>query len=320
MSDCRKILTIYIPTYNRADKLCKQLEAVLPQVTDEVQLVVRDNNSSFDFINLNPQIDFSTFQYIKNPNNIGADANIIRGFEFCSTKWLWILGDDDLVKRDAVYSILQIIKSKENAVYINLGSKVEKEVQGLENFADYFRIRGAFGNSFFTSHCLYNADKLIEELPFYYKNISSMIGQILIVIKFLEKHSDETSLFCEYEPIDDQCLDVSWNKFDYVIYSSIIFDVFKDKRKLFNRNIFASIATTYYEAVVKYSNEGFKNKIVMLYYILKKVGFINSLRYNLLTFLDLSLYAVLPHRNYSRIRTGLSFRYNSMLSENFLSK
>lgn len=39
------ILTIAIPTYNRPDKIQKQVRLLLPQLTPEVKLTIRDNNS-----------------------------------------------------------------------------------------------------------------------------------------------------------------------------------------------------------------------------------------------------------------------------------
>ena len=39
------ILTIAIPTYNRPDKIYEQVMGLIPQLTDEVQLIVQDNHS-----------------------------------------------------------------------------------------------------------------------------------------------------------------------------------------------------------------------------------------------------------------------------------
>ena len=43
-----KILTICIPTYNRPKKLNNQLKVLLPQLNNEVKLIVRDNHSNYN--------------------------------------------------------------------------------------------------------------------------------------------------------------------------------------------------------------------------------------------------------------------------------
>ena len=106
-----KILTICIPTYNRPSKLNDQLRVLLPQLNDEVKLVVRDNHSNYNIKKLFPGLNYDKFEYKINDQNIGADANIARCIETCDTKWLWILGDDDLIKNDSVLTILNLLKS-----------------------------------------------------------------------------------------------------------------------------------------------------------------------------------------------------------------
>ena len=41
----QKLLSICIPTYNRIEQIQKQVRLLLPQLTEEVQLVVYDNHS-----------------------------------------------------------------------------------------------------------------------------------------------------------------------------------------------------------------------------------------------------------------------------------
>ena len=52
MKENKPLLTICIPTYNRKEKIQKQVRKILPQLTDEVILVVNDNNSSYDIYEL----------------------------------------------------------------------------------------------------------------------------------------------------------------------------------------------------------------------------------------------------------------------------
>lgn len=107
------MLTICIPTYNRARELRDRLSELTPQLNDFVNIVIIDNASSdgadqiiFDSNLVNRQI-----RLIRNQHNIGMAANIARCLEVAETEWLWILGDDDAVRPNAVRQIFEDIRS-----------------------------------------------------------------------------------------------------------------------------------------------------------------------------------------------------------------
>ncbi|MEI6076668.1 MAG: glycosyltransferase family 2 protein [Verrucomicrobiota bacterium] len=101
------ILTIAIPTYNRAAKLQAQLERLLPQLTPAVRLCVYDNASPDNTQEVVAK--FPGVGYFRAVTNCGAGRNIFRCFEECSTEWLWVLSDDDLASTTAVADLLAIL-------------------------------------------------------------------------------------------------------------------------------------------------------------------------------------------------------------------
>lgn len=168
------MLTIAIPTYNRNEILRSNLEKLLPQLTHECKLIIFDNCSEIpvqetlgelikSFRNINIEI-------IRNPHNIGMTGNILKCFEACSDSWLWVLGDDDEVKDDAIKTILNDIK-KNNSLHLITYAwdedsfKREKEVttRGIDEFIDTFE---TFGAVLFLSTSVYNIDKVISSMHF----------------------------------------------------------------------------------------------------------------------------------------------------------
>ena len=95
-------LTITIPTYNRPDHIQRQVRDVLKQMTDEVALVVFDNCSDTPVSNLFTDEEKKKFDIIRNPVNIGGDANQARCLESVPEGWAWTLGDDDTIVDDAI--------------------------------------------------------------------------------------------------------------------------------------------------------------------------------------------------------------------------
>jgi len=116
----RPLLTIAIPTYNRSTCLAQLLEALLPQLIDEsrVELMISDNSSEDD----TPAI-IKSFQgkglkltYRRNDTNIGSDANFLQCFEKASGKYMWLVGDDDIILPGALSRILPVLEAKEYAL------------------------------------------------------------------------------------------------------------------------------------------------------------------------------------------------------------
>jgi glycosyltransferase involved in cell wall biosynthesis len=105
-----KFITIAIPTFNRPKALAKCLAKILPQCGSSVSLVVLDNHSLPSvqdvFNDLLQQFPWVDAVYLRNASNIGPFANILRCFQETQTKWLWVLGDDDIIKPDAVENII----------------------------------------------------------------------------------------------------------------------------------------------------------------------------------------------------------------------
>jgi len=112
-----KLLSICIPTYNRADFLVENLKVLMPQVkqfNDEVELLISDNASNEENYGklkefLNGQDCIHTLY--RHENNIGGIPN----FNFISDKasgdYLFLLGDDDILSSSLLEIILPFLRT-----------------------------------------------------------------------------------------------------------------------------------------------------------------------------------------------------------------
>jgi acetyltransferase-like isoleucine patch superfamily enzyme/glycosyltransferase involved in cell wall biosynthesis len=113
-----KILTIGIPTYNRADTLDLALASLAnqaPEALAQVQLLV-SNNASTD--NTREVVEryrhqFPHFEYVENATNMGMDFNMAQAFRLAKTKYSWIFSDDDLLLPDQLSNIVGILQQEE---------------------------------------------------------------------------------------------------------------------------------------------------------------------------------------------------------------
>ena len=112
-----KLLTIAIPTFNRCKFLDILLESIYVQLIGEyysVQVIIYDNNStdSTSAVVLNWINKGLPISYHKNATNVGPDRNIAKAFCESLSKYVWIVGDDDILLSNAIRSVIYILNNE----------------------------------------------------------------------------------------------------------------------------------------------------------------------------------------------------------------
>jgi glycosyltransferase involved in cell wall biosynthesis len=109
----RPLLTFAIPTHNRAEYLEGLLEFLVEELRDEhrVEVLVSDNASSDRTGTLvsSCQTRGLAVRYIRNPENIGPDGNILQCFMEAAGKYVWVFSDDDLLRSGSFDRILNLL-------------------------------------------------------------------------------------------------------------------------------------------------------------------------------------------------------------------
>lgn len=134
MNNFQPLLSICIPTWNRAKYLKLSLDSFVEQIKDinllELELYVSDNCSDDntqtivqDYIKKGLPITYN-----RNSENIGAARNFQKCMEWSSGKYILLLGDDDSLKPGSVKLILDKIRDKEyGLIYMKNLKKLEGE-------------------------------------------------------------------------------------------------------------------------------------------------------------------------------------------------
>jgi abequosyltransferase len=118
------LLSIAIPTYNRASCLRLLLENLAPQLIGEqrVEVIVSDNASTDDTATVVTQFQRAglPLNYVRNSGNLGADANILQCFSLAFGKYVWVVGDDDVIVPGALSQVLDLLQAKDySLVYLS---------------------------------------------------------------------------------------------------------------------------------------------------------------------------------------------------------
>lgn len=114
MSEVRPLLSICIPTYNRAAYLQQCLAAVLPQAeAAHVPVIVSDNASSDSTREVAESFakDFRQLIFIRQPTNLGHDLNHKEILKHATSTFAWLLGDDDVIAEGAIARLLSFLRA-----------------------------------------------------------------------------------------------------------------------------------------------------------------------------------------------------------------
>ncbi len=111
------LVTICIPTYNRADYLRAAIQSVLDQTCGDFQVLVTDNHSTDNTRDTVASFGDPRIRYECWPQNIGMMGNFRAGIELAQTKYIAVLPDDDLYEPDHLQHALDLLAQYPAAVY-----------------------------------------------------------------------------------------------------------------------------------------------------------------------------------------------------------
>jgi glycosyltransferase involved in cell wall biosynthesis len=114
-------LSICIATYNRARFLAQTLDNILPQLNEQCEVVVSDNASTDDTAQVVSEYAarWNNVRYRKQETNVGLDRNFDAAVEHARGEYCWLFADDDLLKADAVATILAALRPNLSLVLAN---------------------------------------------------------------------------------------------------------------------------------------------------------------------------------------------------------
>lgn len=127
------VLSIVIPTYSRAEKLNLLLFSLSNSFSvwpNGIEVVILDNASTDNTAQIVSNfLDIIPIKYVRRPNNIGMDGNIASCFDATSGKYLWILGDDEILYRNSLKYIFEVCSNNDFGILHleNGGFKSEDE-------------------------------------------------------------------------------------------------------------------------------------------------------------------------------------------------
>src|SRR5260370_33282350 len=115
------VLSICIATYNRADFIGATVGRIIPQLTDEVEVLIVDGGSTdntekviHDYLQRCDRI-----RYVCLPVKGGVDHDYNRAVELARGEYCWLFTDDDILKPGAIQTVLDQAKLGNELIIVN---------------------------------------------------------------------------------------------------------------------------------------------------------------------------------------------------------
>lgn len=188
-----KLLSICILSYNQAHEVERVLNSLVPQMTDEVEIVIRDDSTNDDTKNLVERFQ-RTFpiRYFHGKKE-GIDKTIIFLTKEARGRFVWWMGDDEVVPT-GVADVLGIVKQDNDVSFIwanyRLVNGVTLAIDSREsryfNSRDELLVLGGTGLGFISA-TVFKRELALSGLPYAEKYVGSAFANLFLVLHVISQ-------------------------------------------------------------------------------------------------------------------------------------
>ncbi len=134
----QKLLSICIPTYNRADCLKRLLDDIVPQILEikeAIEICISSNGSKdntrdivMDFMKKHSDL----IKFSENEKNLGFDRNFLKVVNMAEGEFIWTFSDDDLIVENGIKEVVGVIKENKGKEMGGMVIKFSSYTEDLE--------------------------------------------------------------------------------------------------------------------------------------------------------------------------------------------
>ena len=128
------LVSIGIPTYNRADQLLGEaLQSALDQTYESIEIIVSDNCSNDNTEAFVKGFSDKRIRYFKQAQNVGVNNNFNACLKYAKGDYFLLLHDDDCIDKDFVETCMQRAGYSTDFGIIRTGTRVINEYTEVTN-------------------------------------------------------------------------------------------------------------------------------------------------------------------------------------------
>lgn len=102
-----------MPTYNFGPYISETLDSIIPQLTDEVEIIILDGGSTDNTTEVVEAYckKIPNIEYIRQDHRGGIDKDMSKSIDLSTGEYFWLFSSDDLMHEGAIQYVLDEIKS-----------------------------------------------------------------------------------------------------------------------------------------------------------------------------------------------------------------
>ncbi|HWT23018.1 MAG TPA: glycosyltransferase [Solirubrobacteraceae bacterium] len=134
-------VAITLPVYNSADTIRASIESALSQTYEDFELVITDNASTDDTVEVVRSYDDPRIRLHRNPVNVGYQANINGAIALCRSPFVKFLHGDDQIYPTCLERMLEVIETSERVGMVFCRRRIAVDADAepdLHNFREVF--------------------------------------------------------------------------------------------------------------------------------------------------------------------------------------
>jgi len=167
-----ELLSISIPTRNQSKYLKELLHSIKVQfvrnnyISDFVKIYIFDNFSDDDTSEVVKTSGLDII-YKKNNQNIGGDPNVFQAYTAVNGKYVWVIGDDELIPENTIDLIIQLINVHNPHLIINKSNDTSyktfvKLPLTFHSYSDFGLFAQAHNPHLLIAHSLISANIILK--------------------------------------------------------------------------------------------------------------------------------------------------------------
>ena len=126
----KPLISICIPTFNRANILEKTLYDLIKIKSNKIEFVINDNGSTDDTKEIVEDFKDNRIKYFKNKSNLGFDANILKVIQNSRGLYIFLLSDEDKIETRTFHWLLNTLEISDiSLLYGSILSKKKKKIR-----------------------------------------------------------------------------------------------------------------------------------------------------------------------------------------------
>ncbi|MCP9915853.1 glycosyltransferase family 2 protein [Cyanobium sp. ATX 6F1] len=216
--DLLSSLTILIPTWDRPAEVSSRLQEINKFFGANTCVVVQVNPGLYNSDDIDVPASMANTAIFENAVNHGFVVNILQGLGSVSTEYVWILGDDDLLRSDAYELISMAIEkcstfSASAAIFNHFSEPFDSKWFHVRTFHNFSVVSG-FSDCLFISANIWKAKYLRENLEILVDYSFTRVSQAIIHIVSLCE-SRNSLMICRGKLINTRP-EIRWSRLDYL--------------------------------------------------------------------------------------------------------